>query len=81
MTTYNVDTRTTNSYEIEDEIVSGAYGNTSVQEQIEMYDGDVSAAAAAVAEFYEGENVEFVNFDGEALDVADYAKSYLERNN
>ena len=80
MTTYNVDTRTTNSYEIEEEIVGGAYGNTSTQEQIELYDGDVSAAAEAVADFYKGEKVEFVDFDGGILDVAGYAESYLNRN-
>jgi hypothetical protein len=80
MTTYNMDTRNTSRHEIEEEIVSGAYGNTSIQEQIDLYDGDVSAAAQAVADFYEGEQVEFVNFDDSPLDVAGYAASYIERN-
>ena len=79
MTTYNIDTRNTSRYEIEEEIVSGAYGNTSIQEQLDLYNGDVAQAAQAVANFYEGEQVKFVDFDDDALDIADYAESYLER--
>ena len=79
MTIYNVDTRSTSRYEIEEEIVGGAYGSTSIQEQLDLYSGDCAQAAQAVADFYEGEEVQFVDFDDEALDIADYAQSYLER--
>lgn len=77
--TYTFDITKTSRHEIEEEIVSGALANSSMNEQMEAYGGDVDAVAAAFADYYTGEGVQFVNTDGATLNVADYVHTYIER--
>lgn len=78
--TYTFDITKTSRYEIEEEIVSGALANSSMDEQLEMHNGDADAVAADFANFYAGEGVRFVDADGDILNVADYVRTYIERN-
>lgn len=79
-TTYKFDITQTSRYEIEDEIVSGALANSSVEEQLAMRGGDKEAVAEDIASFYAENDVEFRDADGFQLSVVSYALSYIERN-
>jgi hypothetical protein len=78
METYKFDIRTTNRNDIAAEIVDGTLANTSLEEQLSMRDGDIAAVVADIVSYYDGENVAFVDQDGDKLDVAAYATSYIE---
>lgn len=78
--TYKFDITKVNRHEIEEEIVNGALANSSMDEQLEAYNGDANEVAAVFASYYEGEGVQFVDADGDKLGVADYVRTYIERN-
>lgn len=80
MATY--DTTQTNSYEIENDIVEDAIAHgTSSEEFLASCGNNPDTAAKAIEEFYktEGADAEFLDENGDQLDIKTYALRYFER--
>lgn len=72
-----VDTRTDSHHAIGEEMYNGA-GGMGTEECIELYGGSIEDAAQSIADFHKETGAAWIDFDGEALDVALYVTDYLK---
>lgn len=75
------DTRTDSTYQIEAEIVESVIAHGISSEEFLANCGSVEAAVAEIGRYYREDAPEAIptNYDGESLDVEDYARRYFTR--